>query len=297
MSADVTILLTGAKGQLGRHLISLLDNKFNLIACDKDSLDITNFSDVHAMVQKVKPDIIINAAAYTAVDKAENEPVLARKVNHIGPENLAKAISTSNALLVHVSTDYVFDGKSDKPYKETDKTNPKGVYGETKLNGENVVKKYCNNYVIIRTSWVFSEHGNNFVKTMLRVGKEKNIISVVNDQYGAPTYAGDIADAILTICSNYLVDSRKMNETYHFSGYPYTNWCEFAKIILTEAYLKGKLDHIVAVEPISTSEYRTLAKRPVNSKLDCSLIKLHHNIEPSDWKKALNNALSIMDER
>ena len=145
MNADVTILLTGAKGQLGRHLISLLDNKFNLIACDKDSLDITNFSDVHAMVQKVKPDIIINAAAYTAVDKAENEPVLARKVNHIGPENLAKAISTSNALLVHVSTDYVFDGKSDKPYKETDETNPKGVYGETKLNGENVVK----NIVII----------------------------------------------------------------------------------------------------------------------------------------------------
>ncbi|HHN8541398.1 dTDP-4-dehydrorhamnose reductase [Citrobacter cronae] len=295
MNSDVTVLLTGSQGQLGRHLSSLLRGKVCLVECDKNTLDITKLSDVEELIKRIEPDIVINAAAYTTVDKAENEPELADEVNHIGPQNLARAISATNALLVHVSTDYVFDGQSDKPYKETDITNPKGVYGLTKLRGENAVKTQCSNYIILRTSWVFSEYGSNFVKTMLRLGRERNTISVVNDQFGAPTYAGDIANAILVLCSSYLANSSKMSETLHFSGYPYTNWYEFAQNIFTEADGKGLLSHPVIINQICTSEYPTLACRPANSKLDCSSIKQKYNIEPSNWKQALTKILKNMD--
>ncbi|WP_424411584.1 dTDP-4-dehydrorhamnose reductase [Pasteurella sp. PK-2025] len=281
------ILLTGSEGQVGQILYKKLYNKSNLLAVNHKELDITNKSEIENIVFTFKPDVIINAAAYTAVDNAENNIETAKAVNVQGPQNLAQVAQKIDAILLHISTDYVFDGKSTLPYTEEMDTNPLNVYGRTKLEGEIAVLQNNPRSIILRTSWVFSEFGNNFVKVMLKLGKERNQLNIVSDQIGAPTYAGDIADTLIKIA--FLSEKNKKIPfgIYHFSGYPYTNWFEFAKIIFQKAVEQNILERSPKVLPISSGEYPTVALRPLNSCLKLDKIKENFDINPSDWQNAL----------
>ncbi|MFC3395022.1 dTDP-4-dehydrorhamnose reductase [Brenneria rubrifaciens] len=279
------ILLTGANGQLGRCFQDRLPTDWRIWATDSAELDITNLEKVLAAVKEYRPDAIVNAAAYTAVDKAESEPELAALVNKTGPENLAIAAKEYGALLVHVSTDYVFDGTATRPYVETDKTNPLGVYGKTKLEGEVVVSSILPEAIIIRTAWVFSEYGNNFVKTMLRLAKEREELSIVSDQRGCPTYAGDIAQAIID-----LLTQRADGGVYHFCGDDEVAWSDFAEAIFRIGVEQERLAKRPQVNKINTDQYPTPAKRPLYSSLNGNKIK-SLNIGPSKWEQALYNII------
>ncbi|WP_286049661.1 dTDP-4-dehydrorhamnose reductase [Rheinheimera sp. KL1] len=235
------------------------------------------------------PDIIINAAAYTAVDKAEQDQESANAINHLGAEYLARIAQKLNAVFIHVSTDYVFDGNSAVPYVETDKPNPQSVYGKTKLDGESAIAQHCTKHIILRTAWVFAEHGNNFVKTMLRLALSRPELGVVADQIGGPTYAGDIADAILNIISQLNSQNEDRWGVYHFSGEPYVSWHSFAECIFEEAFNQSLLMTQPILNAITTEQYPTPAKRPAYSMLDCQKIHVAFNIEPSNWRAALNN--------
>src|SRR5476649_2573864 len=216
------ILLTGSNGQLGLCFQDRIPEGWTLQATDSEELDITDRNKVFSSVSDYRPDVIVNAAAYTAVDKAETNAGMAALVNAVGPENLAIAAKEIGAMFFHISTDYVFDGTSKTPYLETDKTNPLGVYGKTKLDGEIAVLDVLPESIIIRTAWVFSEYGNNFVKTMLRLARERDTLSIVDDQRSSPTYAGDIAQAIIDIAT--VDDARGI---YHFCGDREVSWKEF----------------------------------------------------------------------
>ena len=283
------VLLTGSNGQVGFLLKSMLADSYELLAFDRQELDITNECLVNKVVNDFKPNVIINAAAYTAVDKAELEDDLAFSVNSEGPKFLAKASGKNNSVLLHLSTDYVFSGDKEGEYTEYDTVCPGGVYGRTKLEGENAVKKYSEKYIILRTSWVFGEHGNNFVKTMLKLGAERESLSIVNDQYGAPTYAGDIAKAIINIITRIENGYHMRWGLYNFSGQPYVNWYQFAQKIFFMAEKTGVLNRVPDLYPISSENFPTPAKRPKNSKLNCQKIKHELQISPSDWQSALIN--------
>lgn len=276
------VLLTGSKGQLGSCFQDRLPAGWEIWATDSDVLDITDLNAVRVAVTNFQPDIIVNAAAYTAVDKAETEHELATLINKVGPENLAVAANVVGARLVHVSTDYVFDGTASTPYIETDVTNPLGVYGLTKLDGEIAVAAVQPEAIIIRTAWVFSEYGNNFVKTMLRLAKERDTLSIVADQRGCPTYAGDIAQAIID-----LLQKNVSGGVYHFCGDKEVTWNEFAQSIFNIAVDNGRLSCSPEVKGISTDEYPTPAKRPAYSVLNCEKINAV-NIGRSHWVNALD---------
>lgn len=284
------VLITGKNGQVGSCLVSQLSNmtEINFLALGREELDITDAEQVSKIVDEYKPSIIINAAAYTAVDKAESEVELANAINNFGPKNLAKAAAQVNAAIIHISTDYVFSGSKDGWYTETDEVNPQGVYGQTKLAGEQSVVQECDAHIILRTAWVFSEFGNNFVKTMLRLAQTRNTLGVVGDQFGGPTYAGDIAKTIVSIAQQLQQGSTKFG-VYNYSGYPHVSWQEFASEIFEKAFAKNLIQSPVMVNSILTVDYPTPAKRPANSKLDCSKITTDFSIQPSDWKAALNN--------
>ncbi|MFI3242294.1 MAG: dTDP-4-dehydrorhamnose reductase [Alphaproteobacteria bacterium] len=268
------ILVTGANGQLGNELKILLSDA---IFTDVADLDICDFAAVQSFVKENNVDIIINCAAYTAVDKAEDDIELATKINVDGPENLAK----SGAKIIHVSTDYVFDGLGYRPYKPEDEAQPNSVYGKTKLAGEQAVLNNANTAIIIRTAWLYSFFGNNFVKTMLRLGAEKESIGVVADQIGTPTYAGDLAQAIVEILPQ-IKEGQK--DVYHFSNEGVASWYDFAVEILKDLQC--------VVNPISTEDYPTRAKRPFYSVLDKTKIKKDFNIKINHWKKGLEKCLS-----
>ncbi|WP_227986325.1 dTDP-4-dehydrorhamnose reductase [Salinivibrio sp. VYel1] len=236
---------------------------------------------------ELKPNVIINAAAHTAVDKAETDIDMCYAINRDGPLYLAESSEKIDALLLHISTDYVFDGDKAEPYVETDTPNPKGVYGKSKLAGEEAVAKYCSRYAILRTAWVFGEHGNNFVKTMLRLCKERSELGVIGDQFGGPTYAGDIANALIIIMDKF--ESKEQCGVYHFSGDPHVSWFQFAKSIFEAAVEHGVLTVPPVVEEITAGQYPLPAPRPANSRLECSKIKSVFDIESSDWKSELNN--------
>lgn len=276
------ILLTGAKGQLGRCFIDRLPEDWNIFATDASELDITNQDMVLDTVEKYLPDVIVNAAAYTAVDKAESDSKAAMNVNAIGPANLALAANKYNARIIHVSTDYVFDGNAHEPYDEKSETNPLSVYGKTKLDGERLVIQANSKAIIIRTAWVFSEYGNNFVKTMLKLGREKDSLGIISDQFGCPTYAGDIANAIITMI-------RKKNDIgiYHFCGDEIVSWYDFAQRIFCQAKKNNKILKIPSINAISTDQYPTAAIRPKYSVLSCNKI-CELGIMPSDWNKSLD---------
>lgn len=283
------ILITGKNGQVGHSLVNLLTDKVAVLALDSSELDITNRNAVFQTALSFKPDVIINAAAYTAVDKAESERDRAFAVNELGPKYLAEAAQEVGAAFLHLSTDYVFDGQGSRPYKETDATAPQSVYGESKLAGEQAALAACPRSVIVRTAWVFGEHGNNFVKTMLRLGAQRDSLSIVADQYGAPTYAGDIAAMLLKIADHIIGGQPTEYGIYHYSGSPYVSWFEFAQAIFTMAKQQGLLNRIPALSAITTADYPTPAKRPANSRLDLTKIKQSFGVKPSDWQAALSD--------
>lgn len=279
-------LITGANGQVGHSLVQHLQGKGEVLAFHRDRLDITDMQAVRDAVRTHHPDIVINAAAYTAVDRAESEREICYAVNTKGAENLAVASAEIDAAMLHISTDYVFEGTGTEPYKESDLAMPQSVYGATKLLGEQLVQRANPRSVVLRTSWVFSEYGHNFVKTMLKLAKARDTLNVVNDQIGAPTYAGDIANALIEIAEQLLAGNRAFG-TYHFSGFPYVSWYEFSNEIFQQAGLQKILANRPLVNPISTTEYPTAAKRPANSRLDLTKIHRTFGIFPSDWRRAL----------
>lgn len=282
-------LITGAKGQVGYCLTQQLTGKAEILAVDRDELDITDQSAVKNIVVFFKPDVIINAAAHTAVDRAESEVELSEAINVKGPQYLAEAANEIGAVILHISTDYVFEGTGTGEYKEDDQTHPQGVYGRTKLDGEIAVQKANPKHIILRTAWVFGEHGNNFVKTMLRLGKERESLNIVNDQIGGPTYAGDIASALIKIAFEIINGRTDVFGTYHFSGKPYVSWYEFADAVFAAAETEKLLKKRPHLNQITSTDYLTPAKRPANSRLDLSKINAVFGIEPSDWQKALKN--------
>jgi dTDP-4-dehydrorhamnose reductase len=278
------ILVTGANGQLGSEIKEFAGNypNFNFIYTDIAEFPLDKEEKIIENFNIIQPDIVINCAAYTAVDKAEQDAVVADAINHLAIATLATLCQKSGAKLVHVSTDYVFDGTSPIAYKEDDKPNPKSVYGVTKLAGEVACTKNCPDSIIIRTAWVYSEFGNNFVKTMLRLMTERESIGVVNDQVGSPTYAGDLAQVILTI-----LDSKKWESgMYHYSNEGEISWFDFAKDIKEIA---GKN---CEVNGIPASSYPTPAERPAFSLLDKSKIKSVYGIVPPNYKVSLKKMIS-----
>nr|WP_314484245.1 dTDP-4-dehydrorhamnose reductase [uncultured Kingella sp.] len=286
-----TYLITGANGQVGSQLVQQLQAQPNttVIATDRNTLDITDRAAVFQAAQTHRPDIIINAAAHTAVDKAESEPDFARAINVDGTRHLAEAAQDIGVAFLHISTDYVFDGKGETPYRESDATAPQSVYGQTKLDGETAALTACPRTIILRTAWVFGEHGNNFVKTMLRLGRERDTLGIVADQFGSPTYAGDIAAALIQIAQHIAAEQPTEYGVYHFSGSPYTSWYGFASEIFRRAAAQNLLPRAPALNAIATSDYPTPAKRPANSRLDCSKIQAAFGIAPSDWQAALGS--------
>lgn len=281
------VLITGCNGQVGHCLVKQLENNAEILALDVDKLDITDKEQVFNTVLEFKPDFIINAAAHTAVDKAEEQEELSYKINRDGPLFLAQAAKQVDACILHISTDYVFEGNKSGIYTEQDPTGPQGVYGASKLAGEIAVQENNPKHIILRTAWVFGEHGNNFIKTMLRLARERDALSIVGDQFGGPTYAGDIASALISI-ANQVQDGSTEWGVYHFSGAPHVSWFEFAQEIFQQAEDKKILEKTPVLTSITTSEFPTAAKRPENSKLDCSKIKAVFGIEASNWKMALN---------
>ena len=284
------ILVTGSKGQVGSELQALSANyDYTFFFTDRDSLDITNKTAIEEFVKTNAITTIINAAAYTAVDKAEEDKANADKVNHLATQYLSEIAKEQNIKLIHISTDYVFNGENFKPYTEEDTTNPNGIYGATKLEGEKAMQSINpKDSIIIRTSWVYSSFGANFVKTMLRLGKERDSLGVIFDQVGTPTYARDLARAILDIISN--IKNDKV-EIYNYSNEGVLSWYDFSKEIIRMAKIE------CTVNPIETSEYPTPAKRPHYSLLNKSKIKEDFGIIISYWKDSLDECLRVMGER
>ncbi|CAE6881110.1 Catalyzes the reduction of dTDP-6-deoxy-L-lyxo-4-hexulose to yield dTDP-L-rhamnose [Vibrio sp. B1REV9] len=285
------VLVTGCNGQVGHCLTEILSNTENvvLLAVDREELDITNQEVVNAAVKAFKPTIIINAAAHTAVDKAEQEVELSFAINRDGPKYLAVAGQGVGAAILHISTDYVFEGNKVGEYVESDATNPQTVYGASKLAGEVAVAEACDQHVILRTAWVFGEHGNNFVKTMLRLAANRDELSIVGDQFGGPTYAGDIAKVLVEIAKTISNDKPVEYGVYHYSGLPHVSWYEFANAIFDTAVEHGVLENKPTLSSIATEQYPTPAKRPSNSKLSTRKIDEAFAIEASDWQIALTS--------
>ena len=278
------ILVTGVNGQLGSEIKELsLNYPYTLFLTRKNDLDVTNEKAIEEFIIKNNITAIINCAAYTAVDKAESEIELADKINHQAVFYLASIAKEKNIKLIHVSTDYVFDGTNYKPYIETDSTNPQSVYGKTKLDGEKALQiMNPTNSIIIRTSWVYSSYGNNFVKTMLRLGKERNSLGVIYDQVGSPTYAKDLAKTILDILPKI---NNMQTEVYNYSNEGVCSWYDFAKEIMKMAKLPCKINSI------ETLDYPTPAKRPHFSLLNKAKIKNEFGIEIPYWKDSLEHCL------
>lgn len=286
------VLVTGSQGQVGHCLVKALSarNDVEVFAYDRDLLDITNKAQVDTVLLNVKPNVIINCAAHTAVDMAESDVEMSYAINCDGPRYLANVAESLGALMLHISTDYVFDGEKPELYIETDTPNPKGVYGQSKLAGENAVIAHCSRYAILRTAWVFGENGNNFVKTMLRLGEERAELCVIGDQLGGPTYAGDIANALVVIMDTF--SSPEQSGVYHFSGKPHVSWYQFATAIFASAKERNVLSSIPVVNEITADQYPLPAPRPANSRLDCTKIESVFGIKPSDWLNALKNIKS-----
>jgi dTDP-4-dehydrorhamnose reductase len=286
------ILLVGANGQVGWEIAR--QARIEGLPChalDRGRLDITAADAVFGTVASLTPFIVINAAAYTNVDKAETDADAAFAVNRDGAAHLARACAGADIPLIHISTDYVFDGTKTTPYREDDPVSPLGIYGESKLAGEAAVRERCPNHVILRTAWVYGVHGQNFVKTMLRLGRERERIKVVDDQFGNPTFAGDLARAILALARR--VQSGPWPAqgfgTFHLAGEGMTNWCGFARAIFEET--RSRLERVPEIEAITTAEYSTPAKRPPYSVLDCSRFARIHSLALRPWKDGLAEML------
>ena len=287
------ILLTGKNGQVGFELEKKLSTLGEVIATDREELDLANPDAIRAFIEKTKPDIIINPAAYTAVDKAESEPEIAYQINVTAPEVLASMAAELDIPLVHFSTDYVFDGLKKEAYVETDTTNPQSVYGKTKKDGEEKVRHHSK-HIILRTSWVFGSHGNNFLKTILRLITDKESLNIVGDQRGSPASALMLADVTFKIVDT-MFKNKNFNDfgTYHVTSDGETNWFEYASLIASELIklnvkIKCGPDKI---RPILTSEYPTAAERPLNSRLNTDKIKKTFVLELPHWESEVKKVL------
>ena len=283
------ILITGANGQLGNEMKQILNKnlQFNTFFTDVDNLDITNLDAIDKFIQANSIDIIINCAAYTAVDLAEDNAELCRKINAEAVENIAKAALKHHARIIHVSTDYVFDGNNNRPYIESDAINPQSVYGKTKAEGEQLLQTILpQDSIIIRTAWLYSAYGKNFVKTMLSLGRTKDTINVVHDQLGSPTYAKDLANAIYAI----IIHDLWIPGIYHFSNEGICSWYDFTQEIHRLAGI-----NTCKVHPITTAEYPVKAKRPMYSVLDKTKIKNTYGIFIPDWKESLRNCINELE--
>lgn len=289
------ILVTGSSGQLGQSLFRLsytIQDRFEFIFANRNIFPLDNPEEMLGYLNSLRPDIIINCAAYTAVDKAESEQELAMRINALAPSVIATWCASSNCQLIHISTDYVFDGTSSVPLKENAPTNPINVYGLSKLAGEKAILQAAPDSIIIRTSWVYSAFGSNFVKTMLQLMQTKSEIQVVDDQIGAPTYAPDLAKVILEIIQFIfkINDLKSLAGFYHFSNKGRISWFEFAKTIAV------KTKSTCRVHPIPTSAFPRPAKRPAFSLLDCSLITQVFQIQLIDWEDSLEDCLIDLGE-
>ena len=281
------IAIIGSNGQLGSELVRKGESRgLKILALDYPEIDISDHASIDACFDSTKIVLVINAAAYTAVDRAESEPEVAFAVNREGPAYLAQMCRKCGIPLIHVSTDYVFDGTKLGPYVEEDPVAPLGVYGESKAAGEAEVRKHLPRHIIVRTAWLCGRHGHNFVKTMLRLGREKDTLRVVSDQFGCPTIAADLAEAILELVRQAEKNQSMKWGTYHYCGAGKTNWHGFATAIfeIARQYEKFAVKNVM---PISTAEYPTPVKRPANSVLDCSKIGRHFGIRPRPWREGL----------
>lgn len=284
------VLVTGSSGQVGNEIKAISsDYSYNFFFTDRNNIDITSKDSIKEFCKTNNINVIINCAAYTAVDKAQSDEINADLINRKAVKKLALVSQELNIKLIHISTDYVFDGKNFKPYCEEFQTNPQSIYGKTKLDGENEMRDINpKNSIIIRTSWIYSYYGNNFVKTMLRLGKEKEELGVIFDQIGTPTYAKDLAKIILDIVPQ--IDNQKV-EIYNYSNEGVLSWYDFAKEIMKMAKLNCKIN------PIETYQYPTPAKRPHFSLLNKSKIKSKFNLEIPYWKDGLDDCLKRLGER
>lgn len=282
------IIVFGAAGQVGADcVVALRQAGYQVDAITRAQLDFSDGDGIEAVMDSSKPSIVVNACAYTAVDKAEDELSLAEKINHHGVGVLAKACRKHEALLIHLSTDYVFDGRASEPYTELSPVNPLGAYGQTKWRGEEAITQTLEKHVILRTSWVFGEQGNNFVKTMLRLGESREELSVVSDQVGRPTYVGHIVDVILVLIDKYLKSQPVPFGLYHCSSSGVVSWYEFAKAVFSEASRLGVLNNVPQVHAIPSSDYPTPAPRPAFSVLDTSKLEKLLGYPMPEWKQGL----------
>lgn len=282
------ILVTGANGQLGSELQELLrdNDSFNVLFADRNTLNIADRAAVDKFFLANRINIVINCAAYTAVDKAESEQQLCYTVNERGVQNIAMACDHNEAFLIHISTDFVFSGETNIPLTENNMVNPKNIYGTSKLAGERMIKSYVENHIIIRTSWLYSSFGNNFVKTILQLAKEKESLNIVFDQIGTPTYARDLAQVILQLLQR--ENLRETRGTFHYSNEGVASWYDFAVAIAEISELK------TPIFPIESSQYKTPAQRPKYSVLNKQKIKTTFGIEIPHWRKSLTECIAKM---
>jgi dTDP-4-dehydrorhamnose reductase len=283
------VLITGGSGQLGhalQHHAAALE--FHVTACSHAELDITDITSINKAITHYSPDIIINAAAYTAVDKAEQDREACMRINHRGAEYIAQACAKYKIPLIHLSTDYVFDGTKTSPYREDDTANPVNFYGTSKWLGEQSVRAYCDHHIILRVSGIFSEYGNNFMKTMLRLAREKNELRVVADQITCPTYAGHIAGVIFSI-----IKQPARQGTYHYCDASPASWHEFAQAIINVSRQHQEL-RVETVKAIPATDYPTPARRPAYSVLDCSKIENDFGIKQAEWMQAVESTAAML---
>jgi dTDP-4-dehydrorhamnose reductase len=294
------ILIVGKTGQLGRELVRAFDGFGSIVAVGRETVDLTDAEQIRAAVRREAPDVILNAAAYTAVDRAETESDLALAINAQAPRVLAEVARHRNALLIHYSTDYVFDGKKTEPWLETDKPLPLNIYGASKLAGEQAIQEVGGDYLIFRTSWVYSPHGKNFLLTMLRLAGERDSLSIVDDQIGAPTTAMELARATYTIVTGLLADRfgslQECSGVYHMSCGGSTSWFGFAREIFSRATpLLGVKSPMLT--PIESKDYPTPATRPANSVLSNAKLHARFGVKLADWQSALAEALQTLKNR
>ena len=296
----MTILLLGKDGQVGWQLQRSLAPHGPVVACARAQCDLADAEQIRSVVRQLRPSIIVNATAYTAVDKAESEPELAHRINAEAPGILAEEAAVLGALLVHYSTDYVFDGSKSSPYVECDSTGPQSVYGQTKLAGEEAIRAVGGKSLIFRTSWVFGARGDNFVKTILRLAREKDSLNVVDDQVGSPTPAALIATVtgvVLAMVRHGQPEKMAKNEIYHLAATRPVSWCEFARTIVG---LAGQMPGFnlrlkpEAIHAITTTEYPTPARRPANSRLDCTRLETDFGLQMPDWQPYLARMLQLL---
>jgi dTDP-4-dehydrorhamnose reductase len=291
------IIVVGKEGQVARSLAERARHHgAQAVLVGRPKLDLADPSGIEDALIETGGDVVVNAAAYTAVDQAESDPELAEAINGIGAGVVAGAATAMNVPVIHISTDYVFDGTAEGPYREDDPVSPLGVYGASKLLGEEAVAAEAENHVILRTAWVYSPFGKNFVKTMLRLAGEREELGIVADQHGSPTSALDIADGIIAVSRNLLdrPEDRSLRGLFHMAGTGFTNWAEFA----TEAFAVSARygGPSAKVRPIATADYPTPAKRPANSRLDCTKLKETHGVVLPPWRLSLESCVKRLIE-